>query len=154
MIQYDFWCVQHAQSHTKHTDKGFDSIHGLDKDLIERHIDWRDRLPTALISVFSSLLQAEKRARFLYAQGCQNVTIAKVSGASVYESTLTVNPSATYALPVLRNDQTILLSVTAASGLFGVDCDFVISEEWLALDFIPQDMIQLIYSYELGDLQH
>lgn len=47
-----------------------------------------------------------------------------------------VYPAAINATPIVWNDHTTSVSVTAAYDLFGMDCDFVVEEEWLTLDLV------------------
>ncbi|KFY03266.1 hypothetical protein V490_00222 [Pseudogymnoascus sp. VKM F-3557] len=121
-----FWRVQHARSYTSYDeDSGFDSqarfymdySHRISKGIIERQLDYKNREPTGLISVFASLDAARKRSSELSQKGCQDVTIASISTTSLQEDILKIqfwNPTVKgleiVELPVLRNEYTILFS--------------------------------------------
>lgn len=137
-----FWRVQHTNSHTLYdTDDGFNSqvhfymdySHRINKDMVERQLDWRNREPTGLISVFASLDAARKRRDYLIERSYQHVVLVSISTATLQDETLRIRfLDGILNLRVHRNDSTLFFSTSEAVMTLGIRSNWAMSEEWFA----------------------
>ncbi|KAF4627526.1 hypothetical protein G7Y89_g10623 [Cudoniella acicularis] len=119
-----------------------DFSHRINKCMIEMQLDWGNREPTGLISVFDSIDAARKRYNYFIAKGFTGVTISSISTTSLRQEILPIRFSnGMVYLPVLRNDSTLFFSTSDAQNYLRVYRRCAMNTEWFALETIPRFMI-------------
>ncbi|KAI4258161.1 MAG: hypothetical protein LQ352_001318 [Teloschistes flavicans] len=101
------------------------------------------------ISLFDNQLEAINRAQFLRNQGYQQVFVAEIH-ARLQPDTVTIEvgdqTNTIVDLPIWHTQQRdIFIPMSSLTTALHVELDINTESEWLALDYIPRNLIKEIY---------